>query len=103
MMRIMSTTPATRTVAERQFDVEDARGRIYRVTRYVWEEERDGGWIELFDMLLTVTGGILDELPDGSYCVDGTGTHVRKVPGSVRTRESRQMDAIVPAGATGVH
>lgn len=98
----MNTTPATRTVAERQFDVEDARGRTYRVTRYVWEEERDGAWIELWDMLLTATGGLLDEMP-GGYTVDGTGTFVREVPGSTRTRASRQMETIVPAGATGAH
>ena len=42
-------------------------------------------------------------LPGGGYSVDGTGTLVREVPGSVRTRASRQMEAIVPAGATGAH
>jgi|GEM_PF-1933676 len=102
-MEIMSIEAAFRTVAERQFDVEDARGRTYRVTRYVWEEQRDGRWVELFDLLLTVTGGHLDPLPDGSYCVDGTGTHVRVVSGSVRTRESERMDPVLPAGATGTH
>lgn len=100
----MNTNPATRTVAERQFDVEDARGRTYRVTRYVWEEEQDGAWTELWDMLLTANGGLVDPLPDGSgYCVDGTATLVREVPGSVRTRASKEMDAVVPAGATGAH
>lgn len=103
MIAPMNTTPATRTVAERQFDVEDARGRTYRVTRYVWEEERDGAWIELWDMLLTATGGLLDEMPGGGYTVDGTGTFVREVPGSTRTRASRQMETVVPAGATGAH
>ena len=103
MIGAMSTTPATRTVAERQFDVEDARGRTYRVTRYVWEEERDGAWIELWDMLLTANGGLVDELPGGGYCVDGTATLVHEVPGSLRTRASRQMEAVVPSGATGAH
>ncbi|WP_076999808.1 hypothetical protein [Variovorax sp. KK3] len=100
----MTTTSATRTVAERQFDVEDARGRTYRVTRYVWEEEHDGDWVELWDMLLTANGGLVDPLPDGEgYCVDGTATLVHEVPGSVRTRASHALDAVVPAGATGAH
>ena len=103
MIAPMSTTPATRTVAERQFDVEDARGHTYRVTRYVWEEERDGAWVELWDMLLTANGGLVDELPGGGYCVDGTATLVHEVPGSLRTRASRRMETVVPSGATGAH
>jgi hypothetical protein len=95
--------PVFRTVAERHFDVEDARGRTYRVTRYVWEQERDGEWVELFDLLITVTGGHLEPLEDGSWCVDGTGTHVKLVPGSVRTRAASDLEAILPAGATGAH
>lgn len=99
----MTSEADFRTLAERQFDVEDARGRAYRVTRYVWQQQRDNGWVDLFDLLLTAQGGHLDPLPDGSWCVDGTGTHVRLVPGSVRTHESDRMDPVLPAGATGTH
>jgi len=99
----MSTEAVFRTQAERQFEVEDERGRTYGVTRYVWEEERDGRWVELFDLHLTVTGGHLEPLPDGSFLVDGTGTHVRVVPGSLRTRAANQLGPVMPAGATGTH
>lgn len=99
----MTSEAEFRTLAERQFDVEDARGRSYRVTRYVWQERQGDGWTDLFDLLLTTQGGHLDPLPDGTYCVDGTGTHVRVVEGSVRTHESRRMDPVLPAGATGTH
>jgi hypothetical protein len=99
----MTSEADFRTLAERQFDVEDARGRAYRVTRYVWQQRRDGGWVDLFDLLLTTQGGHLDPQPDGSWCVDGTGTHVKLVEGSVRTRDSERMDPVRPAGATGTH
>jgi hypothetical protein len=99
----MTSEADFRTLAERQFDVEDARGRSYRVTRYVWQQQRDGRWVDLFDLLLTAQGGHLDPLLDGSWCVDGTGTHVRLVEGSVRTRESERMEPVLPAGATGTH
>ena len=99
----MTSEADFRTLAERQFDVEDARGRAYRVTRYVWQQQRDGRWVDLFDLLLTAQGGHLDPQPDGSYFVDGTGTHVKMVEGSVRTHDSQRMDPVLPAGATGTH
>jgi len=99
----MTSEADFRTLAERQFDVEDARGRAYRVTRYVWQQRQASGWVDLFDLLLTAQGGHLDPQPDGSWRVDGTGTPVKLVEGSVRTRDSERMDPVLPAGATGTH
>jgi hypothetical protein len=92
--------PTYRTLAERQFDVADSRGRIYRVTRYVWQADAGNGWTEADEMLLTVNGGVLDRLGEGRFCIDGTGTLVELVPGSERTEG---LDPVRPADATGTH
>lgn len=76
----------TKTIADRAFQVEDAAGRTYRATRYVWldnvaAEGHPEDWQEIAHLLLTEYGGILDPDPAGAGCfvVDGTGTRVRTV------------------------
>lgn len=74
----------TKTIPDRVFQVKDAGGRTYRVTRYAWldnvaEEGRPEEWRETWHLLMTDNGGYLDPLEDGRYVVDGTGTLVEAV------------------------
>ena len=72
------------TVPMRQFEVEDATGRRYRVTRYVWlaNTAADGEpklWREIREAFLTDTGGWLEPLEpreEGRYEIEGTETIV---------------------------
>lgn len=72
----------SKTIPERRFRVRDDRGRDYRVTRYVWlesetESPAESDWKEVWEVLMTDNGGILERAGDGCYIVDGTNTPVR--------------------------
>lgn len=74
----------TKTIPDRIFQVKDARGRAYRVTRYAWLENTAAegapeAWQEFWHLLLTENGGILDPIGEGRWVVDGTGTLVEAV------------------------
>ncbi|VTU32075.1 hypothetical protein H6CHR_03728 [Variovorax sp. PBL-H6] len=74
----------TKTIPERVFQVKDAGGRAYRVTRYAWldnvaAEGRPEEWKETWHLLMTENGGFLDPVGEGRYVVDGTGTVVESV------------------------
>lgn len=76
----------SKTIPERVFQVKDAKGRQYKVTRYAWmESEADGApasqWRETWHLLMTENGGFLDPVGDGRYVIDGTGTLVEPVEG----------------------
>ena len=74
----------TATVPMRRFEVEDASGRRYHVTRYVWLENAAEGdaprlWRETREVFLTDTGGWLEPLEpreEGRFEIDGTETIV---------------------------
>ncbi|MGE0097435.1 MAG: hypothetical protein AB7S86_03715 [Hydrogenophaga sp.] len=73
-----------KTIPERVFQVKDASGRQYKVTRYAWlESETDETsatqWHETWHLLMTENGGFLDPVGDGRYVIDGTGTVVEPV------------------------
>jgi len=75
-----------KTIPERVFQVKDASGRQYKVTRYAWmESETDGAssaqWRETWHLLMTENGGFLDPVGDGRYVIDGTGTVVEPIEG----------------------
>lgn len=77
----MNTEIEVATVPMRQFEVEDASGRRYRVTRYVWLENTAGEgesrlWRETKEVYLTDTGGWLEPLGERCFAIDGTETIV---------------------------
>lgn len=75
---------SSRTIAEREFRVQDARGRTYRIIHYVWqnnvavpgESER---WEQTWDLFMSENGGYLEPLGGDRYQIDGTGTLVESV------------------------
>ena len=74
----------TKTIPDRVFQVKDARGRTYKVTRYAWLDNGadEGGpdeWQEVYHLLMTENGGYLDPIDDTHWVVDGTGTLVEAV------------------------
>jgi hypothetical protein len=75
-----------KTIPERVFQVKDASGRRYKVTRYAWleseaDEAQSAQWHETWHLLMTENGGFLDPVGDGRYVIDGTGTLVEPVDG----------------------
>ena len=75
-----------KTIPERVFQVKDASGRQYKVTRYAWmeseaDEAASAQWRETWHLLMTENGGFLDPVGDGRYVIDGTGTVVEPVEG----------------------
>ena len=76
----------TKTIPERVFQVKDASGRQYKVTRYAWmeseaDEAASAQWRETWHLLMTENGGFLDPVGDGRYVIDGTGTVVEPIEG----------------------
>lgn len=76
----------SKTIPERVFQVKDASGRRYKVTRYAWlesesDEAQSAQWHETWHLLMTENGGFLDPVGDGRYVIDGTGTLVEPVEG----------------------
>jgi len=74
----------TKTIPERRFQVRDARGRTYNVTRYAWLDNvagpgRPEEWREVYQLWMTEHGGLLDPLGAGRFVVEGTGTLVGTV------------------------
>ncbi|MBK9199760.1 MAG: hypothetical protein KBC92_07905 [Giesbergeria sp.] len=75
-----------KTIPERVFQVKDASGRQYKVTRYAWmeseaDEAASAQWRETWHLLMTENGGFLDPVGDGRYVIDGTGTVVEPIEG----------------------
>ena len=75
-----------KTIPERVFQVKDASGRQYKVTRYAWmeseaDEAASAQWRETWHLLMTENGGFLDPVGDGRYVPDGTGTVVEPIEG----------------------
>lgn len=75
-----------KTIPERVFQVKDASGRQYKVTRYAWMESEaneaaSAQWRETWHLLMTENGGFLDPVGDGRYVIDGTGTVVEPIEG----------------------
>jgi hypothetical protein len=73
-----------KTISERVFQVKDASGRQYKVTRYAWmeseaDEAASAQWRETWHLLMTENGGFLDPVGDGRYVIDGTGTVVEPI------------------------
>ena len=73
-----------KTIPERVFQVKDASGRQYKVTRYAWmeseaDEAASAQWRETWHLLMTENGGFLDPVGDGRYVIDGTGTVVEPI------------------------
>jgi len=70
------------TVPMAHFEVQDASGRRYRVTRYVWlvgvGEGKERLWREHAELLMTDQGGYVHPLPDGRFEIDGTETVVER-------------------------
>ena len=59
-----------KTIPERVFQVKDASGRQYKVTRYAWmeseaDEAASAQWRETWHLLMTENGGFLDPVGDG--------------------------------------
>jgi len=80
-----------KTIPERVFQVKDASGRQYKVTRYAWmesetDEATSARWHETWHLLMTENGGFLDPVGDGRYVIDGTGTVVEPVEGESTTQ-----------------
>ena len=75
-----------KTIPERVFQVKDASGRQYKVTRYAWmeseaDEAASAQWRETWHLLMTENGWFLDPVGDGRYVIDGTGTVVEPIEG----------------------
>ena len=75
-----------KTIPERVFQVKDASGRQYKVTRYAWmeseaDEAASAQWRETWHLLMTENGGFLDPVGDGRYVIDGTSTVVEPIEG----------------------
>ena len=75
-----------KTIPERVFQVKDASGRQYKVTRYAWmeseaDEAASAQWRETWHLLMTENGGFLDPVGDGRDVIDGTGTVVEPIEG----------------------
>ena len=75
-----------KTIPERVFQVKDASGRQYKVTRYAWmeseaDEAASAQWRETWHLLMTENRGFLDPVGDGRYVIDGTGTVVEPIEG----------------------
>ena len=69
------------TVPMRQFEVEDANGRRYRVTRYVWlvntaAADQPKLWRETGELFLTDNGACLDSIGPDQFEIEGTETVV---------------------------
>jgi len=69
------------TVPMRRFEVEDANGRRYRITRYVWlvntaAEGKPKLWRETGELFLTETGGSLEVIGPDKFEIEGTETIV---------------------------
>jgi hypothetical protein len=75
---------SSRTIAEREFQVQDARGRTYRIIHYVWQDNVAASgeperWEQTWELFMSENGGYLEPLGGERYQVDGTGTLVEAV------------------------